>query len=59
MDPWPEFHFFVLCCRRLQVEKRALEVWGSEEVLEAEHEKRDSKRDEVNPQILYYGGIGQ
>lgn len=30
-----------------QVEKRALEVWGSEEALEAEHEKRDTRRDQV------------
>lgn len=31
----------------LQVEKRALEVWGSEEALEEEHEKRESKKDEA------------
>jgi len=29
---------------RLQVEQRALEVWGTEEELEAEHERRSGKR---------------
>jgi len=29
---------------RLQVEKRALEIWGSEAVLEEEHEKREEKK---------------
>lgn len=32
---------------RSQVEKRALEVWGSEEALEEEHEKRDDKKAEA------------
>lgn len=31
---------------KLQVEKRAIEVWGSLEELEEEHEKRDMKREE-------------
>jgi len=32
---------------RLQVEKKALEVWGSEEALEEEHEKREDRRDHL------------
>jgi len=32
---------------RLQVEKRALEVWGNEEALEEEHEKREERRDQL------------
>jgi len=32
---------------RVQVEKRALEVWGSEEALEEEHEKREERRDQL------------
>ncbi len=32
---------------RLQVEKRALEIWGTEEALEEEHEKREDKRDQA------------
>ena len=32
---------------RLQVEKRALEIWGDEETLENEHEKRETKRDQA------------
>ncbi|CAG0923967.1 unnamed protein product, partial [Notodromas monacha] len=30
---------------RLQVEKRALEVWGSEEALEEEHERRGGNKE--------------
>ena len=30
-----------------KVEERALEVWGSEDALEAEHTKRDVKKDQV------------
>ena len=32
---------------RLQVEERALEIWGDEEALEKEHEKREQKRDQA------------
>jgi len=32
---------------RMQVEKRALEVWGTEEALEEEHEKREDRRDQL------------
>jgi len=32
---------------RMQVEKRALEVWGTEEALEEEHEKREERRDQL------------
>jgi hypothetical protein len=41
---------------RLQVEKRALEVWGTEEALEDEHLKRDLNRDKViiHPTGKYY-----
>jgi len=40
---WGEMKLFL----RVQVEKRALEVWGSEEALEAEHEKREDRRDKL------------
>lgn len=40
---WGEMKLFL----RLQVERRALEVWGDEEVLEQEHEKREEKRDQA------------
>jgi DNA-repair protein complementing XP-A cells len=32
---------------RMQVEKRALEIWGKEETLEEEHEKREDRRDQA------------
>ena len=32
---------------RLQVEERALEIWGDEETLNKEHEKREEKRDQA------------
>lgn len=31
----------------MKVEKRALEVWGTEDALEAEHELRETKRDKA------------
>lgn len=39
---WGEMKLYL----HLQIEKRALEVWGSEEVLLEEREKRDMKRQE-------------
>lgn len=39
---WGEMKLYL----HLQVEKRALEVWGSEEALLEEREKRDVKRQE-------------
>ena len=32
---------------RMQIEKKALDVWGSEEALEEEHEKREERRDQA------------
>jgi DNA-repair protein complementing XP-A cells len=40
---WGQMKLFL----RLQVEKRALEVWESEEALEAEIEKRDDRKDKT------------
>ncbi len=40
---WGDMKLFL----RFQVEKRALEVWGTEEALENEHEKREEKRDQA------------
>ena len=42
-ESWGEMKLYL----RVQVEKRALEVWGSEEALEAEHEKREDRRDQL------------
>lgn len=35
----------------VQVEKRALEVWGSEEKLREQHEARDSKREKTKAKM--------
>lgn len=40
---WGEMKLYL----RLQIEKRALEVWGSEEKLEEEHAARNEKRDKL------------
>jgi len=38
---WGDMKLFL----RLQIEKRAMEIWGSEEALEEEHEKREEKKE--------------
>jgi len=40
---WGDMKLFL----RLQVEKRAMEIWGSEEALEEEHENRATKKEVV------------
>lgn len=40
---WGDMKLFL----RMQVEKRALEIWGKEETLEEEHEKREDRRDQA------------
>ena len=40
---WGDMKLFL----RSQVEERALEIWGDEETLQEEHEKREEKRDQA------------
>ena len=40
---WGDMKLFL----RSQVEERALEIWGDEEALQQEHEKREEKRDQA------------
>uniref|UniRef100_H2Z4Z7 XPA C-terminal domain-containing protein n=1 Tax=Ciona savignyi TaxID=51511 RepID=H2Z4Z7_CIOSA len=42
-NKWGDMKLFL----KLQVEQRALEVWGSEEAIEKEHELRQQKREEA------------